>query len=199
MSNANKKPKRDTNYLYILIAFVVGFVAGAGFAVYKITPQSDNATVEQKSAISDQQSQAITNLEAEVTTNPDRHEAWTRLGNLFFDTSQYNKAIQAYLKSLELHSGNANILTDLGIMYRRTQQPEKAIESFSKAIAIDPMHEFSRINKGIVQMYDLSDVQGAIETWENLLAINPNAKTGSGESVQSFVDHLKDELKAKTE
>jgi len=79
-------------------------------------------------------------------------------------------------------------------MYRRTDRPEKAIEAFDKAIAMDPTHEISRLNKGIVLMYDRNDPDGAIESWENLLKINPNATTGNGDSVREFVDQVKKEL-----
>lgn len=196
MSNANRKTAKDSIYLYILISFVVGFISGAGFAVYKMGPLSSPAKQSQgqAAAMTEQQNHAITTLEAEVTAHPDRFESWTRLGNLYFDSGQYTKAIKAYTKSLELHAGNADIWTDLGVMYRRTKQPEKAIESFDKAISMNPQHEISRMNKGIVLMYDLGDTEGAIQAWEELLRVNPEAQAGNGESIRQFVDQVKADL-----
>ena len=144
----------------------------------------------------DETHQALINLEAEVTANPTNFQAWTRLGNLYFDTNQPQKAIEAYNKSLELHTGDANILTDLGVMYRRTQQPDKAIASFDRAIAADPTHQQSRFNKGIVLFYDKGDKEGALAAWEELLKIDPQAKTGNGESIRDFINSVRADLAA---
>lgn len=197
MSNTKqKKPARkDSPIIYIALAFIVGFLSGAAFAVYKMGPETTQTATSQQNNMSDQQIQAIAHLEQEVTGNPDKFQAWTQLANLYFDTGQYPKAVKAYEKSLELHSGNANIWTDLGIMYRRTKQPQKAIEAFDKAIVMDPSHIYSRLNKGIVLLYDLNDYDGAINAWENLLKMNPEAKMGNGESVREFVDSIKEQRK----
>ena len=68
--------------------------------------------------------------------NPENTEAWIQLGHVYFDTNINDKAIVAYEKSLELNPRNANVLTDLGIMYRRNGQPQKAIEKFDEAIVV---------------------------------------------------------------
>ncbi len=197
MSNTNTAPRKDSLIIYVVLAFIAGFLSGAAFAVFKMGPETETAVTKQQSNMSEQQIQAIAHLEQEVTGNPDRFQAWTQLGNLYYDTGQYPKAVKAYEKSLELHSGNANIWTDLGVMYRRTNQPEKAIEAFDKAISMDPSHEISRLNKGIVLMYDLDDVDGAIDSWEGLLKINPDAKTGNGDSIREFVDSVKEQRKSQ--
>jgi tetratricopeptide (TPR) repeat protein len=95
---------------------------------------------------------------------------------------------------MEFHTADANLLTDLGVMYRRTKQPEKAIELFNKAIQQDPSHQPSRFNKGIVLLHDLNDATGAIASWEELLRINPQAKTANGQPIREFVDHVKADL-----
>ena len=193
MSKTNKPARKDSFVIYIVLAFIVGFLSGAAFAVLKMGPESEQAVSSAQSNMSDQQIQAIAHLEQEVTGNPDRFQSWTQLANLYYDTGQYAKAVKAYEKSLSLHSGSANIWTDLGVMYRRTNQPQKAIEAFDKAIAMDPNHEYSRMNKGIVLMYDLNDFGGAIEAWENLLKINPDAKSANGDSIRDFVDKIKEQ------
>ncbi len=195
MSTATKSPRKDSLVMYVAIAFIVGFVSGAAFAVFKLGDTSGSGAVApQESNISEQERQAIAHLEKDVTASPEKFQSWTQLGNLYYDTGQYEKAVKAYERSLELHSGDANIWTDLGVMYRRTGNPPKAIEAFDKAIAMDPAHETSRFNKGVVLMYDLNDTAGAIESWENLLKINPAATASNGESIREFVDQLKEDL-----
>jgi tetratricopeptide (TPR) repeat protein len=82
-------------------------------------------------------------------------------------------------------------------MYRRIKQPEKAIELFNMAIQKDPNHQPSRFNKGIVLMYDINDSQGAIASWEELLSLNPQAKTANGQPIREFVDQIKADLAEK--
>lgn len=188
---------RKSRLVTYFIIFVFGFVSGIAFTVYKGGSQgSPPATTAggQAAPQSDETSQAILNLEAEVTANPKNFQSWISLGHLYFDSNQPEKAIAAYNKSLELHSGDANLLTDLGVMYRRTKQPEKAIEFFNQAIEKDPGHQPSRFNKGIVLMYDLNDPQGAIAAWEELLRLNPQAKTANGQPIREFVEQIKADL-----
>ncbi len=176
------------------IIFVAGFLAGVAFTVYKgkiIGSEPSTPAVVQPQAQSNGSSQAISDLEAEVAAHPDNFENWIQLGHLYYDADQPKKAIAAYTKSLEMHSGDANLLTDLGVMYRKIEQPEKAIELFDQAIKQDPNHLPSRFNKGIVLMYDLNDPNGAITAWNGLLAINPEAKTASGEPIREFVEKIK--------
>ena len=131
----------------------------------------------------------------ETAQNPKNVAAWVQLGNLYFDTNQFEKAIWAYNKSLELDAGNANVWTDLGVMYRRSGQPREAIRAFDAAIRADPRHEVSRFNKGIVLMHDLNDPEGAVQAWEELLKINPFAMGPGGKSVDELVTAYKQSLK----
>jgi tetratricopeptide (TPR) repeat protein len=138
-----------------------------------------------------QEAQAILNLEAEVTANPDNFNAWTQLGHLYFDSDQYQKAIGAYTKSLELHSGDANLWTDLGVMYRRSGQPDKAIESFDKAASMDQTHQPSRFNKGIVLHYDFGKTEEALQSWQSVLDLNPGYRTANGTPLKEFMEQLR--------
>lgn len=191
MSTANASTKKDSFFLYLAITFIFGFIAGAGFAVYKLTPATPGQATSHSSSPSSQELQAIANLEARVAATPESHESWTQLGHLYFDTNQYEKAIDAYTRSLSLHEGGADIWTDLGVMYRRTQRPEEAIKAFDTAIAMDPTHQVSRTNKGIVLLFDLKDTQGAIATWEGLLAINPDATVANGDAIRDIIAQLR--------
>jgi len=75
-------------------------------------------------------------------------------------------------------------------MYRRSGNPAKAVECFQKAYAMNPDHEMSRLNEGIVRYHDLDDTQGAIKAWEDLLARNPNAVTATGTPIADFIKEM---------
>ena len=199
MTTPQPAPKNRTMILLIIV-FIGGFLAGVAFTTYKTSRMAaPTATGEQAAQqIPKEQAEAIAQLEGAVTSQPNDYQAWIRLGHLYFDTHQPEKAIQAYTRSIELHPPDANLLTDLGVMYRNTEQKEKAIESFDRARQLDPQHEPSRLNKGIVQLFDLNDPQGAIASWEELLRLNPEAKMTDGSGVRQFIDGLqKDPEKPK--
>jgi len=135
-------------------------------------------------------------MEAKTNANPEDAAAWVELGNVYFDSSRPEDAIRAYRKALNLNPDNANAWTDLGVMYRRSGKPREAIKAFDRAAAVDPRHEVSRMNKGIVLLHDLQDIDGAIAAWEELLAINPIAMAPTGRSVDEMIQQLKKQKKS---
>ncbi|MFC1814899.1 tetratricopeptide repeat protein [Thermodesulfobacteriota bacterium] len=198
----NEYVKKSTMLVFCFIALAAGFLGGVVLSVYKSgsaislpvqTPQQQPAPPQGSSpqGSSIDKARIIQALEKETSRNPDNLKAWIELGNAFFDTSQFEKAIPAYEKSLALNPNNADVQTDLGVMYRRSKQPQKAIVAFDKAIEIDPRHEASRFNKGIVLMHDLKDLQGAIKVWEDLVKINPLAKSPSGIPIKEMIEKMK--------
>ena len=204
MSEKSNMVKKETLIYALLVGFVIGFIGGAIFAVYKLTPsapqekpgqQQAQAPANNSDQLKDQTAAAIANFEAEVTANPDNVAAWTQLGHLYYDSEQTEKAIKAYTKSLTLQPDNADVWTDIGVMYRRNKQPEKAIESFEKAFSINPKHEPSRLNKGIVLLYDFNKPVEAIAAWEEMLVINPEAKLNNGMPVTQAIEEIKKEIK----
>jgi len=184
----------------IALIFLAGFVCGVAFTVYKgsgLLPKSAAEAVPTPPPHNEELHQAIVKLEAEVTAKPDDHQAWTRLGNLYFDTDQPQKAIAAYEKALTQNPKDANVLTDLGVMYRRIKEPRQAIARFEQAMAADPKHLPSRYNKGIVLIGDLGDPQGAIASWEEMLKIDPQATNGSGLAINELIEKVKKETASK--
>jgi cytochrome c-type biogenesis protein CcmH/NrfG len=188
---------KQTLYLSVLIVFIAGFVAGIVFTVMKSDSGPASQNPSQQPAQSQQEAQAILNLEAEVTANPDNYNAWTQLGHLYFDSNQVEKAVGAYEKSLSLHSGNANIWTDLGVMYRRSGAPQKALEAFEKAMSMDSTHTPSRFNKGIVLNFDLGKTDEAIASWRSVLAIDPDYTAGNGMPLKDLIDQVQAENGSK--
>jgi len=193
MSKKNIKKSRtiasQTAMIIAVATFFIGFFTGVGFAVFK---SSSTVSVASNSGTPIDYNKMAKDLETEVANNPENTEAWIQLGHVYFDTDKYNKAIFAYEKALVLNPRNADVLTDLGIMYRRSGQPKKAIEKFDEAVAISPQHEMSRFNKGIVLMHDIGDRNGAIQSWEELLEINPVAMASKDQSVDQLVTHYKE-------
>jgi cytochrome c-type biogenesis protein CcmH/NrfG len=190
--------KKETTMIVALVALVVGFLGGIFYSAMQSSPTGPVQTAsgpppqqqQQQPGFSSDQAKRILALEQEVALNPTNVNAWIQLGNIYFDTNNFEKAIRAYEKSLALTPNNPNVLTDLGVMYRRAGQPQKALDAFDRAMAIAPGHEQSRFNKGIVLRYDLNDREGAVKAWEELLRINPNAMAPNGIPLSEAIKNL---------
>ncbi len=194
---------KQTLYIAILVALTFGFMLGAAYTSFKLAPNQGGGMKSagmppQAAPQNTDGGQAevdhaakILELETVVKAHPENVEAWVALGNAFFDSHRYKDAIEAYETSLELSPKDPHVLTDLGVMYRRDNNPQKAVECFDRAIQAKPDFETARFNKGIVLMHDLNDLPGAIQAWEALLEINPMAHAPNGQLINTLVQGLK--------
>jgi cytochrome c-type biogenesis protein CcmH/NrfG len=185
---------KSENVIWIVAAaLLAGFLAGAAVGVYKTGTIADPHRPAQPGATDAARQQAIEMLKAQTDQNPQDIAGWIQLGHHYFDANLPKEAVRAYETALALDPQNADVWTDLGVMYRRSGSPEKAVEAFDRAMGLDPEHQISRYNKGIVLFHDLEDAPGALEAWEALLAINPDAQTPGGQTVRQMVDHIRQE------
>lgn len=198
MSQQKKSPdgfvKKTTLIQFVLLGLVAGFLGGVVFSVYKLDSSSGvNQHDHGPAAEAPQGSQNLAALEKEVEEHPENASAWRDLGNAYFDQQKHSKAIKAYEKFLELSPDDPNVLTDLGVMYRRNGQPEKAIEIFDRAVEIAPDHTQAMFNKGVVLFSDLKEKEEAIQTWEKIVRINPDAKAPNGMLVSEVIEQIKNQ------
>lgn len=185
MSSKGSQVKKQTLYISIATALLIGFVCGVLYSALQ-TPSS----ISEDEHNHDEATAAIQALEQQTQDAPDNSQAWVKLGHAYFDSDQPDKAIKAYTKALELVPGDMNVMTDLGVMYRRNKQPKEAIAIFDKVLQQNPNHEQARFNKGVVLLGDLNDKEGAIAEWKKLVAINPFAKAPSGTTVKEIISQL---------
>ena len=197
--NKSEQPTRHPlaekrfGYKTLIVSFFLGYLT-ASFLIYLMSPKEvKHSPASQPSVTAPMQNSAVSPLaalEAETVANPNEPHAWIHLGNFLFDSDQFQKAIKAYEKALELDRNNPNVLVDCGVMYRRINQSEKAIELFEEAFSQDPMHTTALMNIGIVSYYDLGNFSKAKEAWLKLLAINPNAMGPDNQTLKDFVDSM---------
>lgn len=207
MNQTTKQEKmitRQTFYISLLISLTLGFFIGTAYTSFKLAdarppgkrhmPKGMPAG-DEKPDLATMADPHIKKLQAFLKEHPDNTQAWVELGNAFFDLDRFGDAINAYEKSLSIHPDNSHVLTDLGVMYRRSKEPEKALAAFDRAIAVQPGFETAMFNKGIVYMHDLNDLPKAIEAWEQLLKVNPTARTAGGKLVSELVETLKNKAR----
>ena len=111
-------------------------------------------------------------LEA-IKRNPKDVDTLTKLGNLYYDSKLYQKAIDYYERALKITPGNANVRTDMGTAMFYLGESDQALAQFAKSLHYQPNHANTLFNMGIVKWQGKKDVKGAIAAWEQLLKTNP--------------------------
>jgi len=171
--------KKEYAFLFILIAFVAGIVVVViATVLYEEkmpalpSPIKPPASFPAPAVTADVQQQ-ISILRGKLKEDPKNLKALVELGNLYFDTDQFDPAIRTYARALELDPRNADVRTDMGIMYRRKGDADRAIAEFKKAAQDDPRHANSRYNTGVALLHDKGDIRGAIKAWEDYLKVEP--------------------------
>jgi len=191
--------KKETVILAVVIAFLVGFITGATVAILKGKKGAEGPAMVQKPQTAPmpappgpsplEVASKIETLKEIVKKDPKNLPAWVELGNLYFDSDQPKEAIEAYGKYLVMKPDNADVRTDMAIMYKNLGDFNRALDEFRKAAQSDPKHVNSRYNIGIVLLHDKQDIKGAIKAWEEYLKVDP--KSERAERVRAQMANLK--------
>jgi len=195
--------KKETVILLVVIAFLVGFISGATVAILRGTKSAEKPAMVQKPQMAPpgapvqapkgpdalEAVSKINTLKEIVKKDPKNLPAWVEMGNLYFDTDQPKEAIEAYSQYLAIKPDNPDVRTDMGIMYRKLEQFDRAIEEFRKAAEGDPKHINSRYNIGLVLLHDKQDIKGAVKAWEDYLRVDPNSERA--QRIRAQIDKMK--------
>jgi cytochrome c-type biogenesis protein CcmH/NrfG len=199
--------KKETAIFMIAIALFVGFAAGATMGIlYMVNRQEKEierpvmlpktqvappGTADSAPPARDPMElvSQIQTLKEIVKKDPKNLPAWVELGNLYFDSDRPKEAIEAYGHYLAVKPDNPDVRTDMGIMYRRLGQFDRAIEEFRKAAQNDPKHANSQYNIGVVLLHDKEDIQGAIKAWEEYLRVDPMSERA--QRIRTQIDRMK--------
>jgi tetratricopeptide (TPR) repeat protein len=129
-------------------------------------------------------------LDALLAKDPNNYEHLVQMGNLQYDMTDYAKAIDYYEKARTIRDGSADVMTDLGVCYKETGNPKKALELFEKASDMQKDHWQSLYNAAVVRLFDLNDPVGAKADLDRLKAL----KVATDEQVVKSLPGLEQEI-----
>lgn len=93
---------------------------------------------------------------------PDFEPAYEELGVLY--AQHHNMLGVEYLKTaIQLEPNNINAIYALAMLYQDTENPEQAIELYTRILEIDPQNKFAWHNRGYIEMILYQDYDNAIE------------------------------------
>ena len=89
---------------------------------------------------------------------------------------RYGEAISAYQAILKRDAKNVDAMTHLGLIVAIGGHADAALETFDKALAIDPKYPPALLYRGQVLYEAKQDAAGAIRAWERFLAVVPDGE-----------------------
>ena len=98
---------------------------------------------------------------------------YNNLGAAWWKLGEPQKAIDMYGRALKIDPANADVRTDMAIMFRNLKDYDRAVKELREAATDDPKHANSRFNLGIILLHDKKDYKGAITAWEEFLKVEP--------------------------
>ena len=89
------------------------------------------------------------------------------------NAGRYPEAIAAYQAVLKRDSKNVDAMTHLGAIVALGGHADAALETFDKALKIDPKYAPALLYKGQVLYEVKQDYAGAIKAWERFVSLVP--------------------------
>jgi tetratricopeptide (TPR) repeat protein len=93
--------------------------------------------------------QQLAALKAAVAKNPNDAEALAQLGEMYMQAAKFPQAAEYLQRALAVRD-DAAIRMDLGICYKQSNQPEKALAEFQRSAAMAPDQWQPLFNEAIV-------------------------------------------------
>jgi tetratricopeptide (TPR) repeat protein len=89
---------------------------------------------------------------------------------------RYSEAIAAYQAVLKRDPKNVDAMTHLGLIVAIGGHADSALETFDKALAIDPDYAPALLYRGQVLYEAKKDIAGAVTAWERFVKVTPSAE-----------------------
>ena len=187
----------------ILIGLMVGYILGQRQQLPEVplsTESNPHAGIPEAPALSSQPAkppeggrtaatanprliEQVHELEALLAKDPNNYDHLVQMGNTHYDLNDFVKAADYYERARAIKDESSDVMTDLGVCYKETGKPQKALELFDKAADLHPDHWQSRYNAAVVRLFELNDASGAnteVERLKKLQGKVPNLPDLSG-------------------
>jgi Flp pilus assembly protein TadD len=116
--------------------------------------------------------QQLATLKETIARDPNNFEALVQLGDMYMDAAKFPQAAEYLQRALAVHD-DANVRMDLGICYKQSAQPDRALAEFQHAEKMAPEQWQPLYNEAIV-LIDLHRMDEARVIATNLQKMRPD-------------------------
>ena len=141
----------------VAFGLIAGWIIGTQQATPRVAPAPAQAAAapaasapSERAAILDETK--VKALKSVAEQQPSNAQPRAELANLYFDAERYDDAITWYQAALKITPNDVNMSTDLGVCYYYTNQSDKALEQFSKSLALNPKHGKTLLNLSLIHI-----------------------------------------------
>jgi cytochrome c-type biogenesis protein CcmH len=139
----------------------------------------------------------IQRIRERVAEQPEDAEAWFMLGRAYMNVREFDNAVAAMRRSLEVEPDNIDVmvrLADALAMVRNGQMQGEPTDLLKKVIQVAPQHPQALWLLGMAQR-DEGDLSGAISSWQKLLGLL-DSDPRSQQEVQQLIAQAQEALGA---
>jgi Flp pilus assembly protein TadD len=115
--------------------------------------------------------QQLATLKDALAKDPNNFDALVQLGGMYMDAAKFPQAAE-YLERAVAARDDANVRMDLGICYKQSAQPDKALAEFQRAATMAPDQWQPLFNEAIV-LIDLHRMDEARQVATKLQQMRP--------------------------
>ncbi len=171
--------------IVLIVGIVIGFPAGyfvgtqqtpapvhqmtTGQAMTQQGADANQGMTQEQQAMKEQMSQQIQALQAEVAKDPNNVKLLVNLGNMYYDTREFQQAIDTYEKAMKLDPSNIMVQVDLATAYNYLGQTDKAVDGLKAVLEKDPNQPQALYNLGIIMLHGKNNLEAARDYWTRLV------------------------------
>ena len=117
--------------------------------------------------------EAEASFHAAIRLDPNRHDGYYNLGNLYLETEKFEQAIDQYQRALRLSPNGPLIWLNLGLAARSVDRLSLSKYSLQRSIELDPRSIRTWCNFGIT-CHQLEEFDQAIQAYYRALSLDDN-------------------------
>jgi tetratricopeptide (TPR) repeat protein len=172
------KSKTQINVVFALLSaglLITTIMAAVRYEGQIIRPSNRNAasgTSLPENHPSVDMTQTLAELIRLSQEDPQSAGIQAQIGNIYYDMGEYDQAVVAYGKSLDIQPNQASVETDLATCFHYLGKDDEALKRFDHVLTYSPGFVQAMYNKGVVLIYGKNDIEGGRRTWEKLLQMD---------------------------
>lgn len=134
----------------------------------------------------------IEHIKEILAKDSSNYDAWTALGNMYFDANMPAESIEHYRRALAIRPDDIHVLTDLATMLRASGRADTAVTVLQHVVQLDSTLTQAWFNLGVIQSFDLNNQREALIAWKKFIALSPVSE--HTEAVKKEIERLEKEL-----